>query len=151
MHIYECIVGVLTLANDLKDILLENGISPSYHRLKIYEYLAHNRTHPTADMIYADVIKQIPTLSKTTIYNTLKIFAEKGLVSCITIEDNEVRYDADLAFHGHFKCIQCGLLYDIELNHMSFDKRLSVSRKIQGHHITEMQVYFRGICKRCVK
>lgn len=102
-------------------------------------------------MIYDEVIKQIPTLSKTTIYNTLKTFSEKGLVSSITIEDNEVRYDADLTFHGHFKCIQCGMLYDIEMDQMSFDKRLSVSRKIQGHYITERQVYFKGICKRCSK
>ncbi len=139
------------MVDDLKDILLKNGISPSFHRLKIYEYLSHNRVHPTVDMIYADVIKQIPTLSKTTIYNTLKTFAEKGLVSCITIEDNEVRYDADLTFHGHFKCSQCGMLYDIELDHMILDKRLSVSRKIQGHHITELQVYLKGICKGCIK
>ncbi len=139
------------MANDIKSILLENDISPSFHRLKIYEYLSNNRTHPTVDMIYDEVIKQIPTLSKTTIYNTLKTFSEKGLVSSITIEDNEVRYDADLTFHGHFKCIQCGMLYDIEMDQMSFDKRLSVSRKIQGHYITERQVYFKGICKRCSK
>lgn len=139
------------MVNDLKDILIDNGISPSYHRLKIYEYLAQNKTHPTADMIYEEVIKQIPTLSKTTIYNTLKTLSEKGLVSSITIEDNEVRYDADMSFHGHFKCLDCGILYDIELDQMSIDKRLSISRKIQGHHITERQVYFKGICKKCHK
>lgn len=137
------------MLHNLKDILLENGISPSYHRLKIYEFLAHNRTHPTADMIYAEVIKQIPTLSKTTIYNTLKTLSEKGLVSSITIEDNEVRYDADISFHGHFKCLACGTLYDIDLSQMNFDKRLSASRKIQGHSITDRQVYFKGTCKNC--
>ncbi len=139
------------MVNDLKEILIDNGISPSYHRLKIYEYLARNKTHPTADMIYEEVIKQIPTLSKTTIYNTLKTLTEKGLVSPITIEDNEVRYDADISFHGHFKCIRCGMLYDIELDQTSIDKRLSVSRKIQGHYITERQIYFKGICKKCYR
>ncbi len=139
------------MANDVKDILIANGISPSYHRLKIYEYLASNRTHPTADMIYEEVIRQIPTLSKTTIYNTLKTLSEKGLVSSITIEDNEVRYDADLTFHGHFKCINCGALYDIDLEQMNIDKRLSVSRKIHGHQITERQIYLKGLCKKCNK
>lgn len=134
---------------DIKELLLKNGISPSYHRLKIYEYLVNNQVHPTADMIYADVIKNIPTLSKTTIYNTLKTFAEKGLVSSITIEDNEVRYDADISLHGHFKCLSCGALYDIEIDHLPVEKKLIINRKIDGHLITEKHIYFRGICKKC--
>ena len=96
--------GAHNVVNDIKEILVKNGISPSYHRLKIYEYLLNNRsTHRGHDLRGRH--KNIPTLSKTTIYNTLKTFAEKGLVSSITIEDNEVRYDADISLHGHFKCI----------------------------------------------
>ncbi|MBN1496740.1 MAG: transcriptional repressor [Spirochaetes bacterium] len=135
--------------NDLKDALIKKGISPSYHRLKIYEYLWENRTHPTADDIYNAIIKQIPTLSKTTIYNTLKTLGEKGLVSSITIEDNEVRYDADIAFHGHFKCTRCGALYDIDPEHIMLDKKNNVGKKILGHLVTEKQVYYKGICKKC--
>lgn len=135
--------------NNLKEALLKHGISPSYHRLKIYEYLWENRTHPTADEIYNAIIKQIPTLSKTTIYNTLKTLGEKGLVSSITIEDNEVRYDADIRFHGHFKCTVCGALYDIDPEYIAADKKNTIAKKIQGHLITEKQVYYKGICKKC--
>src|SRR5208337_1463920 len=110
----------------LKEILLNNGISPSYHRLKIYEYLMNNRTHPSADMIYADIIKYIPTLSKTTIYNTLKTFVEKGIVASVTIENTEVRYDADVSFHGHFKCQTCQCLYDIGPDQLQYEKKLGV-------------------------
>ncbi|OHD65313.1 MAG: hypothetical protein A2176_15370 [Spirochaetes bacterium RBG_13_51_14] len=136
---------------NLKEILVKNEISPSYHRLKIYECLMNNRTHPTADMIYATIIAHIPTLSKTTVYNTLKIFAEKGLVASITIEDNEVRYDADVYFHGHFKCLTCGSLYDIDLSQLQLEKKLGANRKINGHLIKESQVYVKGICKKCQK
>lgn len=135
--------------NNLKDMLIKNGISPSYHRLKIYEYLWGNKTHPTADDIYNAIIKQIPTLSKTTIYNTLKTFGEKGLVSNITIEDNEVRYDAEISFHGHFKCTVCGILYDIDPEHIVIEKKTGPGKKIEGHLITEKQVYYKGICKKC--
>jgi Fur family peroxide stress response transcriptional regulator len=137
------------VVNNLKEILVKNGISPSYHRLKIYEYLVNNHTHPTADMIYADIIHYIPTLSKTTIYNTLKTFAEKGLVYSITIEDNEVRYDADVTFHGHFKCLTCGSLYDVDLDQFNIEKKLNANKKIQGHTITEKQIYLKGFCKKC--
>jgi Fur family transcriptional regulator, peroxide stress response regulator len=137
------------VVQDLKVVLEKNGISPSYHRLKIYEYLVNNHIHPTADMIYADVIRHIPTLSKTTIYNTLKTFADKGLIASITIEDNEVRYDADISFHGHFKCLNCGSLYDVDLDQLGGEKRPGVNKKIHGHLITEKHIYLKGICKKC--
>ena len=136
---------------DIKEILVKNGISPSYHRLKIYEYLVNNHVHPSADMIYEDVHRNIPTLSRTTIYNTLRTFVEKGLVTAITIEENEVHYDADISLHGHFKCTACGTLYDIEIDLLHVDKRLLASRKINGHLITEKHLYFKGICKKCQK
>jgi Fe2+ or Zn2+ uptake regulation protein len=136
-------------ATNLKEILVQKGISPSYHRLKIYEFLVKNHVHPTADMIYEDIIKLIPTLSKTTIYNTLKTLTEKGLVFPLMIEDNEVRYDADISFHGHFKCLTCGALYDIDLEQFNIEKKMNVNKKINGHLITEKHIYLKGLCKKC--
>jgi len=136
------IIGIAVM-NEIKETLLQHDISPSYHRLKIYEYLLDNRIHPTVDRIYSDLIKNIPTLSKTTVYNTLRSLTEKGLVSQITIENNEVRYDAAVDFHGHFKCMKCGALYDINLDPEGLPD------KIDGHSITERHYYFKGICKNC--
>ncbi|OHD67375.1 MAG: hypothetical protein A2W19_00220 [Spirochaetes bacterium RBG_16_49_21] len=141
--------GRITVAKELKDILIKKGISPSYHRLKIYEYLMNNRIHPSADMIYADIIKLIPTLSKTTIYNTLKTFVGKGIVSSLTIEDNEIRYDADITFHAHFKCLNCNTVYDVGIDQLRSDKKLGMLKKIDGHLITEKHIYLKGICKKC--
>ena len=59
------------------EYLKENGIKPSYQRMKIYEFLLQNRIHPTVDTIYRALNKEIPTLSKTTVYNTLNLFIEK--------------------------------------------------------------------------
>ncbi len=53
----------------LRAYLEEEGIQPSYHRLKILEYMMNHRTHPTVDIIYKNLSKEIPTLSKTTVYN----------------------------------------------------------------------------------
>jgi Fe2+ or Zn2+ uptake regulation protein len=133
--------------NNIKETLLKHNISPSFHRLRIYEFLLNNRIHPSVDQIYIQLINDIPTLSKTTVYNTLKSFVEKGLVMPITIENNEVRYDAYVHFHGHFKCIECGALYDLDLSNSGlFDNNF-----IDGHKITENRFYFKGICKNCLK
>ena len=96
--------------------LSEHGIKPSYQRIKVFDYIIRNKNHPTVDNIYKELVGEIPTLSKTTVYNTLKLFQEKGIVLVINIEDNETRFDADLSNHGHFKCKKCGKIYDFDLN-----------------------------------
>jgi len=96
--------------------LTTNNIKPSIQRLKVYEYLYNNKTHPTVDNIYINLVEEIPTLSKTTVYNTLKLFVDNGIVKAITIEDNEVRYDAFMENHAHFKCDVCGIIYDVEVD-----------------------------------
>ena len=53
------------------------------------------------DMIYQELVRNIPTLSKTTVYNTLNLFL-KRIAVMITIDENETRYDADTSLHGHF-------------------------------------------------
>lgn len=129
---------------EIKTILQKSGIKPSLHRMKILEYLIAHKTHPTVDMIYQDISGEIPTLSKTTIYNTLKTLLEYNLVQAVTIEDNEVRFDAEIKHHAHFKCTKCGRLYDIDAG------REALSMKsIAGHQINEAHLYFKGTCRHC--
>lgn len=130
----------------IKDLLENAGIKPSLHRLKILDYLFRNRNHPTVDTIYRDIHSEIPTLSKTTIYNTLKSLVEKNIVLAITIEDKEVRFDACTDNHAHLKCVSCNELYDIDL-----DSAIYQIKSIEGHRIIQTHVYFRGICKKCAK
>lgn len=131
---------------EIKNILSEKGIKPSFHRMKVLEYLVNKKNHPTVDTIYEDISPDIPTLSKTTIYNTLKTFQSSGIVQAITIEDNEVKYDADIDKHAHFKCTECGLLYDIPM-----DTKVLHLKSVGGHLIKESQLYFKGVCRSCQK
>jgi len=129
---------------EIKNILIEKGIKPSLHRMKVLEYLINNKNHPTVDLIYKDISSDIPTLSKTTIYNTLKAFQEGNVVQAVTIEENEVRYDAVCDKHAHFKCTKCGRLYDIEM-----DTKVLNLKSISGHVVRESHLYYKGICKSC--
>lgn len=131
---------------NIGDYLKEHGIKPSYQRIKILEYMLFNRNHPTVDMIYQELSKDIPTLSKTTVYNTLKLFIEKKVAIVITIEENETRFDAEVSTHGHFKCISCGNIYDfdVELEGMNI-------KGLENFSVLDEHVYFTGICKNCEK
>ena len=130
---------------DFKKELKMKNIQLSYQRLKVLEYLTQNQCHPTVDKIFTDLQKDIPTLSKTTIYNTLRILVEAGLVRVITIEDNETRYDIKVENHGHFKCESCRTIYDF-----SIDIDLLTSEDLNNFKINDKNIYFKGICPRCL-
>ena len=122
------------------------GIKPSFHRLKILEYLRANPTHPTVDKIYKELSKKLPTLSKTTIYNTLGLFCEKQVVQCFNLSGNEVQYDGDISHHAHLLCEGCGRIIDIK------DFKCPVIKKeMEGHKINSGKIYLMGVCKRCRK
>jgi Fe2+ or Zn2+ uptake regulation protein len=131
-------------SNHVGEFLKDNGIKPSYQRIKIYEYLMGSMTHPTVDTIYNALCDQIPTLSKTTVYNTLKVFIDKGIAMAITIDDNEVRYDTRTDVHGHFKCEKCNEIYDFKANIELEDEDV-----LRGFEITKQQLFFYGVCKHC--
>lgn len=124
--------------------LLEKNIRPSLQRMAVYGYLLDNHTHPTADAIYSALSPSMPTLSKTTVYNTLRQFVECGLVQSVTIEDGELRYDADTSNHVHFKCVKCGGIYDV------MEKIELPPEKIpQGFTVEKTQTNVWGKCSLC--
>jgi len=131
--------------DSLAKILIEKNIKPSYQRIRILQYINENINHPTVDNIFNSLVKEIPTLSKATVYNTLELFEDANLVKVITIEDNETRYDSRVHNHGHFKCESCGSIYDFEVDIDSL-----VVNSLKYFKINDKNVYFKGICSRCL-
>nr|WP_241636283.1 Fur family transcriptional regulator [Fusobacterium gastrosuis] len=129
---------------DISTYLKEHGVKPSYQRLKIFQYIMENNNHPTVDTIYRALCHEIPTLSKTTVYNTLNLFIEQKIANVIVIEENETRYDLVMGTHGHFKCVECGKLLDIDLD-INYDS----CEELDGCDITEKHIYLKGICCDC--
>ncbi len=127
-----------------KEYLQSKGISPSYQRLKILEYLDLHRTHPTVDEIYTALLPHIPTLSKTTVYNTLSLFVQEGLATMLVLDNVEARFDITVHPHGHFTCTQCGKVYDIDVTPF-----VHIPNTIDGHTIQYYQIALKGICKDC--
>ncbi len=130
--------------DNISEFLLSKHIKPSYARIRILEYLVVKDSHPTVEEIYSALVGEIPTLSKTTVYNTLKLFMEADIARIITIEENEARYDADIDSHGHFKCNECGRIYDF---HIDMQKEIE---ELKAFKISEKSVYYKGICHECL-
>lgn len=135
---------MLRKIENISEYLKESGIKPSYQRIRIFEYLMHTKEHPTVDTIYRALVPEIPTLSKTTVYNTLNLFVENQIAYLISIEENEARYDADTSLHGHFKCVSCQKVFDfdVEADQLRYGGP-------EGSEVREKHVYYKGLCSGC--
>ena len=132
--------------NTTLNYLQAHGIKPSLQRMAVMTYLIEHRTHPTADEIYTALHPSIPTLSKTTVYNTLKLLTEKGAALQLTIDERNCCFDADTSPHAHFLCTRCGYVYDMKLNQAELIKCDCVPDNFQTE---QAQLYLRGCCPRC--
>ena len=122
--------------------LRERGINPSVQRIAILNYMETHFTHPTVDIIYNALSTDMPTLSKTTIYNTLTLFAEQGLIMRFTTNDDVMHYDGNALNHTHFKCRKCGHIYDFPLPDIK-------TPEMDGYEISDVKLFYYGTCKEC--
>jgi Fe2+ or Zn2+ uptake regulation protein len=126
--------------------LKEQNVKLSNRRMKVLKYLSENQHHPTVDQIYNGLLNEVPNLSKTTVYSTLRTLMEAGLVKVINIEDNETRYDVVTETHGHFKCEDCGTILNFAVDIQSFS-----TEELKGFKIVDRNVYFKGVCPKCLQ
>ena len=132
------------MTGSIKELFREKGISPSFTRTKIYHFLDEAKSHPTVDEIYKALIDELPTLSKTTVYNVLKLFCEHDLVKPVNMSSSEMRYELNHAPHSHFRCIDCDKIYDIPYIKPTYDHK-----DLHGFVITEEEVNISGVCPTC--
>lgn len=128
------------------DYLINYGVKPSVQRLAIMDYLLTHRTHPTIEEIYLALCDDIPTLSKTTVYNTLKLLVDHGAAQMLTIDEKNTCYDADMELHAHFLCKKCGKVFDLPA--LVCEDKVS-SMQGEGFKVDEIHQYFKGICPTC--
>ena len=125
--------------------LLDCGIRPSLQRIEIMRYLLTHPTHPTIDEIFMELKKRIPTVSRTTIYNTLRMFSEKGGALMITIDEHHVCYDGTTTPHAHVSGKVCGRVCDMP----DMQPPTPQSTAIEGFSIDDAQLYYKGVCADC--
>ena len=128
------------------EILRENDLKVTPQRLEILKYLACHKTHPTANEIYKALKKKNPSLSKTTVYNSLDALNKNNIIHELSISKSELRYDIKEAMHHHFLCKKCGKIFDIDVECPNLGKMLKGK-----HKIDEVHGYFKGICEKCLK
>ena len=131
----------------MKQELIDAGIRPSVQRLAIFEYVRQSCQHPTAEVVYEALCDELGSLSLTTVYNTLKLFVDAGLISMLTIDDTFRCFDGNRNYHAHFRCNHCGCIVDMEMK----KDFISLVEGVEGFEVTDAQLYLKGLCPVCIK
>jgi len=128
------------LRPDVVELLRERGIQPSAQRVAVARYVLFTDEHPSADRVWARVRSRFPMISRATVYNTLNLFAEKGLVRDLHLSPDSLVFDANTEAHHHFIDEETGRIYDIPWDKVAM-RRLP---KVDGFEIHGYQVVMRG-------
>lgn len=103
--------------------LERHGVIPTPQRLEIAEVLFRRPQHLSADQIMAAVNRtETPKVSKATVYNTLKLFSDKGLVKEVIVDPARVFYDSTTGSHHHIYNVDSGELQDIPAKEVAFSR-----------------------------
>jgi Fur family peroxide stress response transcriptional regulator len=113
----------------------------------ILRILRNTKAHPTADLIYKEVRKEIPNISKGTVYRNLKVLQEDGAITELNLNGTVSRFEIKQESHYHFRCELCGRVIDLEEPVMNeLNDRVA---KRTGFKVKYHQTEFRGVCKDC--
>jgi Fur family peroxide stress response transcriptional regulator len=119
------------------------GLRPSSARICVLRYLEKHRNHPTADCIYRALRPELPSLSRASVYNSLSALERAGLVRPLTMDGDELRYDATVEDHGHFCCEACGTIHDFDI------ARSDAAFRLEGFLVKRRDVLVWGLCPGC--
>ena len=133
-------------AEEITKSLKAKGLRVTPQRFAIYANLLSRADHPTVEQLLEDLNQDFPIASLATIYSSLQVLKEVGLVQAVLVEEGVARYHAQMETHYHFHCSVCGAIEDIpsgQLAPISL-KQLRPGLKPESYDIT-----IRGVCDRC--
>jgi Fur family iron response transcriptional regulator len=125
---------------EVQQKLRKKGIRPSAHRLAVAEYVLDTTDHPSAEQVLARVRDRFPLLSRATVYNTLNLFVEKGLLRELVLSEGKVVFDPKLERHHHFIDDETGEIEDVPWSALP----VGDPGRIAGYDVREYMVVMRG-------
>src|SRR3989304_7767576 len=110
--------------------LRNKGYKATPQRIAICKFALSSREHPSVQRIYKEVKKTYPTVSLATVYKTLQILKEIGLVQELNFPQDQTRFDSYLKPHVNLVCLRCGNIQDVEdVNAKELVKKVAATRR----------------------
>ena len=128
------------------DILKSKDIKVTHQRIKVLDYVMNKKDHLTAEQIYNAILDKKEILSLATVYNTLTLFVEKGILQKLNGPEDKAVFDITIKDHFHFYCTKCKSVFDF--SSVGIDVG---SMDLKGNTIDSFYGYFIGTCNQCNK
>jgi Fur family peroxide stress response transcriptional regulator len=129
------------------DTCRRQGVKGTHQRTEILRELAGSEEHPDAETILGRVRRRVPAISVDTVYRTLRLLEDKGVIARVGSMRDRARFDANTDRHHHFVCTECGMIGDFYSDAMD---RFPVPREVSEMGSVEgVYVELRGICRKC--
>lgn len=135
------------MMKSLTDKLKSKRIKVTPQRLAIYKILTNTTEHPSAEIIYKQLLPTHPTMSLATVYKTLDTLIKAKLIQSLNVGEDSFRYDANANTHPHAICLSCHKVIDLHTKALD-----GLGTKVQEDtefEVINEQVFFYGYCKDC--
>ena len=131
------------------DACREVDLKLTHQRLEIFRVLASSTDHPTAEILYKRLKKNMPSLSLDTVYRTLSTFEEHALISRVQTDESHARFEAELEQHHHAICSRCHRITDFYWD--ICDSSELPEQIVRWGEIQDKQITLRGVCAECAQ
>jgi Fe2+ or Zn2+ uptake regulation protein len=128
---------------NVETTLRHHGIQPSAQRVAVASYVLTTAEHPSADLVWRRVKESFPWISRATVYNTLNLFVDKGLLQRLTIAEDSVVFDPILETHHHFIDESTGAIHDVPWDRV----QVCNIESLRDYEVHQYQVVMRGTLK----
>ena len=127
--------------------LRDRRIAVTPQRLAVMAVLQGRRDHPSADHIYQEVRRGLPAISFNTVYKTLEILCQRGMVIKVNPLHAVARYDCETGQHAHLICRQCHHIIDLNLEASEIPSL--AAEDLHGFAVEHPSLTYWGLCPRC--
>lgn len=134
---------------NVKEELRRKGNKLTGPRLAIIEYLVRVKGHPGVQEIFEGIRAETPGIGMATVYRTVDLYCELGILRALTLRNNHLRYELNRPddHHHHLVCEKCGCI--IEFGSCNFQLIASGIEKATRFKIKEHIIEAYGLCPRC--
>ena len=128
----------------ISEALRERGMRVTPQRLAVFEAVRESHTHLSAEEVYEEVRRRIPSISLGTVYKALGELRDVGQVRALQIA-GKFRFDGGVGPHSHLVCQRCHRVEDVGV-----DAEVTLAPEAQrGYELLGVEVSFWGICPAC--
>lgn len=132
-----------------REALRQAGVKLTHQRLEVFREVAASREHPDAETIFQAVRRRVPTISLDTVYRTLWLLLDLGLITALGPPRERARFDGNTQAHHHFLCVRCGSIHDF--HDEVFDGLQPPAQLKALGTADKVHVEVRGTCAQCLR